>query len=59
MGAHIPDEVLEQFAVIAPRNELARAIRQWFEGLLHRFTFYVPYDVPIGFWDPVVRDLRS
>jgi len=59
MGAHIPDAVLEEFAVIAPRNELAVAIRQRFEGLLNRFSFYVPYDVPIGFWDPVVRDLRS
>ena len=59
MGTHIPDEVLEQFAVIAPRNELAGAITQRFEGVLDRFSFYVPYEVPNGFWDPVVSDLRS
>lgn len=59
MGTHIPDEVLEQFAVIAPRNELAEAITQRFEGVLDRFSFYVPYEVPNGFWDPVVSDLRS
>jgi probable F420-dependent oxidoreductase len=59
MGEHIPDAVLEQFAVIAPRNELAEAITQRFEGVLDRFSFYVPYEVPNGFWDPVVSDLRS
>lgn len=59
IGAHIPDEVLEQFAVIAPRYELAQAITQRFEGLLDRFAFYVPHGVPVAFWDPVVRDLRS
>lgn len=59
MGDHIPDSVLEEFAVIAPRNELAEAITQRFEGVLDRFSFYVPYDVPNGFWDPVVRDLRA
>ena len=59
MGTNISDEVLEQFAVIAPRKDLAAAITQRFEGILDRFSFYVPYEVPNGFWDPVVRDLRA
>ena len=59
MGSHIPDAVLEEFAVIAPRDELASAIRSRFDGILDRFSFYVPYDVPIGYWDAVVRDLRA
>lgn len=59
MGSRIPDEVLEEFAVVAPRAGLARAIRQRFDGVLDRFSFYVPYDVPVGYWDGVVRDLRT
>lgn len=59
MGTHISDEVLEEFAVIAPRGEVAQAIRKRFDGVVDRFSFYVPYDVPIGYWDDTVRDLRS
>ena len=59
MGSHVPDEVLEEFAVIAPRTELGSAIRARFDGLVDRFSFYVPYDVPMGYWDPVVADLRA
>ena len=59
MGTLIPDEVVAEFAVIAPRSGLAAAIRSRFEGVVDRFLFYVPYDVPLGYWDDVVRDLRS
>jgi probable F420-dependent oxidoreductase len=59
MGSLISDEVLSEFAVIAPRAELAAAIRRRFEGVVDRFSFYVPYDVPLGYWDSVVRDLHS
>jgi probable F420-dependent oxidoreductase len=59
MGSHIPDAVLEEFAVIAPRDELASAIRGRFDGLLDRFSFYVPYDVPVGYWDDTVRALHA
>lgn len=59
MSSHISDEVLEEFAVIAPRHELGRAIADRFGGLIDRFSFYVPYDVPLDYWGGVVRDMRA
>jgi hypothetical protein len=44
---------------ISPRANLAQAIKQRFGGLLDRFSFYVPYEVPPGYWDSTVRDLRA
>lgn len=59
MGPQIPDAVLEQFAVVAPRHELAAAIRARFEGVVDRFSFYVPYEVPVDFWDDVVSEIHQ
>jgi probable F420-dependent oxidoreductase len=59
MGQLVTDEVLEEFAVISPRDNLAQAIKQRFDGLLDRFSFYVPYEVPAGYWDSTVRELRA
>lgn len=39
----IPDEVLNEFAVIAPPDELGAAIRQRYEGLLDRVGVYLPF----------------
>jgi probable F420-dependent oxidoreductase len=59
MGQLVTDEVLEEFAVISPRDNLAQSIKQRFDGLLDRFSFYVPYEVPAGYWDSTVRELRA
>lgn len=44
MRNQISDEMLEQFAVIAPRDELAAAARARYEGLLDRVGYYQSFE---------------
>ena len=46
MGRRVPDELLEAVAVVAPPGELAKKLRQRYEGVLHRLSIYAP--VPEG-----------
>jgi probable F420-dependent oxidoreductase len=43
MGAAIPDELLEQIAVIAPYDELAYAVKARYDGILDRVGYYFPF----------------
>jgi alkanesulfonate monooxygenase SsuD/methylene tetrahydromethanopterin reductase-like flavin-dependent oxidoreductase (luciferase family) len=40
MGALVSDEVLHEFAIVAEPDRVADAIRDRFDGLIDRFTFY-------------------
>ena len=40
----ISDEMLEQFAVIAPPDELPHKLRERYDGLLDRAGFYFPFE---------------
>jgi probable F420-dependent oxidoreductase len=44
MSALISDEMLAEFAIICPWNELPDKIRQKYDGLLDRVTLYLPFD---------------
>lgn len=44
MADHISDEMLAEFAVIAPYDELAEAVKARYDGLLDRVGYYFPYD---------------
>jgi probable F420-dependent oxidoreductase len=44
MGALVSDEMLNAFAVVAPYDELAGAVKARYEGLLHRVGYYFPFD---------------
>jgi probable F420-dependent oxidoreductase len=44
MGALITDEVLDAFAVVAPADRLAEAVRARYHGLLDRVAYYVPFN---------------
>jgi probable F420-dependent oxidoreductase len=44
MAAQISDEMLHQFAVVAPHQQLARRVRERYEGLLDRVSYYFPFD---------------
>src|SRR5664279_2176 len=43
MGELISDEMLNEFAVIAPANELAPAVKARYEGLLDRVGYYFAF----------------
>jgi probable F420-dependent oxidoreductase len=44
MAALITDEMLHEFAVVATRDQLARRVRERYEGLLDRVGYYFPFD---------------
>jgi len=43
MGELIDDEMLNTFAVVAPVDELAQAVKARYEGLLDRVGYYFPF----------------
>jgi probable F420-dependent oxidoreductase len=43
MWQEISDDMLQQFAVVAPPGELAYAVKERYEGLLDRVGFYFPF----------------
>ena len=43
MGELISDEMLSEFAIIAPQDELASAVKSRYEGLLDRVSYYFPF----------------
>jgi probable F420-dependent oxidoreductase len=46
MAAEITDDMLDVFAVAAPRNELGERLRARYEGLLDRVALYEPFTLP-------------
>jgi probable F420-dependent oxidoreductase len=46
MGELIDDDVLDAFAIVAPPEKVADAVRARFEGLIDRMSFYLPYQAP-------------
>lgn len=44
MWKEVPDEILHEFAVVAPPDELPHALREKYDGLLDRAGYYFPFD---------------
>jgi probable F420-dependent oxidoreductase len=44
MGERITDEMLDELAVVAPHDQLARRVRERYEGLLDRVGYYFPFE---------------
>jgi len=40
----ITDEMLHEFAVVAPYDQLAKRVRERYDGLLDRIAYYFPFD---------------
>jgi probable F420-dependent oxidoreductase len=59
MGELIDDDVLSAFAIVAPLDQVARAVRGRFDGLIDRFSFYAPYKVPAEQWKGVLAGFRD
>jgi probable F420-dependent oxidoreductase len=54
MGDLITDDILNAFAVVAPLDQVATEVRNRFEGLIDRFSFYAPYKVDPDMWKGVL-----
>ncbi len=59
MGELIDDDILREFAVVAPAEEIAaRLIERWGD-VLGRLSFYTPYESDDSQWDQVIADLKA
>jgi probable F420-dependent oxidoreductase len=59
MGNLIDDDMLATFAVVAPLDEVAGALRERWGDVLDRLSFYAPYDTDHAQWDEVIADLKA
>ena len=59
MGDLVTDEILEEFAVVAPGDEVAGALKARWGDVLARISFYAPYEAEPGRWDKVIADLKA
>lgn len=44
MWKEVPDEILHEFAVVAPPDELPYKLRERYQGLLDRVSYYLPFE---------------
>ena len=58
MGELIDDDVLNAFAVVGPPDKVAAEVRNRFEGMVDRFSFYAPYKVDPEVWKDVLAGLH-
>jgi probable F420-dependent oxidoreductase len=59
MGRRITDEMLHEFAIVAPPEAIAERILRQYGDVFTRAGFYAPYPVPDGFWEPIKRELQA
>jgi len=59
MGELIDDDVLNAFAIVCPLDEVATEVRNRFEGMVDRFSFYAPYKVDPEVWKDVLAGFHG
>jgi probable F420-dependent oxidoreductase len=59
MGELIDDGMLAEFAVVAPLDEVAAAMRDRWGDVLARLSFYTPYATDDTAWQAVIADLKA
>jgi probable F420-dependent oxidoreductase len=59
MGDLIDDDMLTTFAVVAPLDQVTGALKDRWGDVLHRLSFYAPYDTDRALWDEVIADLKA
>jgi probable F420-dependent oxidoreductase len=59
MGELIDDGMLAEFAVVAPLDEVAAAMRDRWGDVLARLSFYTPYATDDTAWQTVIADLKA
>jgi probable F420-dependent oxidoreductase len=61
MGGQIDDDMLATFAVVAPPERLASALKDRYAGLVDRLMIYRPFDPREvdTFWRPLIEEMRD
>lgn len=59
MGELIDDDVLNAFAIVCPLDQVATQVRNRFEGMVDRFSFYAPYKVDPEVWKDVLAGFHG
>jgi hypothetical protein len=59
MGDLIDDEILQEFAVVAPLDQVAAGLIERWGDALGRISFYTPYESDTSQWDQVIADLKA
>jgi hypothetical protein len=59
MGSLIDDEILNEFAVVAPLSDVARAIRNRCDGVIDRVMVGFPASVDDATVAAVLHEMRS
>jgi probable F420-dependent oxidoreductase len=59
MGALVSDEMLAEFAAVGTPAEVGATLRERFDGLATRMSFYAPYDVDPAIWPELLRAVRG
>jgi probable F420-dependent oxidoreductase len=58
MGRLITDEMLDEFAIVAPPDQVGGRLLARFGDVFTRTGFYAPYSLPDGFWGPIIDELK-
>ena len=59
MGALITDEMVGEFAAVGTPAEVGATLRERFDGLATRMSFYAPYPVDPAVWPDVLSAVRG
>lgn len=59
MGRRVTDELLHEFAIVAPPERVAEQLLTRYGDIFTRTGCYAPYPVPDGFWEPIMREVRA
>lgn len=60
MPALITDDILNEVAIVAPREQVVARIKQKYAGLLDRVTFYAPFDpMDAPKWREIVQAFQA
>jgi len=59
MGHRITDDMLHEFAIVAPPDQVAKRLLTLYGDVFTRTGFYAPYQVPEGFWEPIKAELQA
>ncbi len=54
MGELIDDDILNAFAIVCPIDKVATEVRNRYEGIIDRFSFYAPYKMEPEEWKELV-----
>lgn len=59
MGALITDEMLAEFAAVGTPAQVGATLRERFDGLATRMSFYAPYEADPAVWPELVTALKA